>query len=450
MKSRFLIGLSAIALLILIFVQSIFITETYSTKQEQFDSRFGSMVRKAMLIFHNQDYNFGFDSVLYLLDNMALDYLYADADTITQTIPQAFYKVLSDYREAGTFLTDYVRKSGEEPAFTYHLQIDELALLDMQYEKQVYPDSIQLPEAPPEALQAGSYTEERNFFRITYGIYINFTNRSQLIIKEMRLVLSLSILTLILVFTVFFMTLRNMLKQLRLSDMKTDFINNMTHELKTPLSTISVASSSLGRSSVMQDENQVEELSGIIKRQNRHLSELIDRILDINIWEKDQVKLKPEQVAVEDWIRGILYVFDLEKGKESAEISLSVNLHSPTFYFDKVHMSNAINNLLSNSVKYGFPPCKIGIELKEDKGKLVLSLWDNGPGIKKEDLKHIFEKFYRGFEPKQRVIKGLGLGLYYVKQIVEAHGGTIHVSSTPGKGTRFTIQIPTEDASITG
>ena len=105
----------------------------------------------------------------------------------------------------------------------------------------------------------------------------------------MWFILTISIFTLLLVFTVFYVTLRNMLKQKRLSEMKTDFINNMTHELKTPLSTISVASSSLGNRSVIQQEDKVEELSGLIKRQNRHLSELIDRILDINIWEKDQI-----------------------------------------------------------------------------------------------------------------------------------------------------------------
>jgi len=443
-KSRFLIWLSALALLVLIAVQYIFITETYRTKQKQFDAHFGSLVREAMVVFNNQEYNFGLDSVLFLLDNMAVEYLFASADTLELTPGEAFFQTLANYREAEGFMEEYILKAGEEPVFTYHLQIDDLFLLDMGYEQQVYPDSVLLPAAPPAALLAGSYTYERNFFRIKYGVFINFTNRSKLILNEMWLILSLAVFTLLLVFTVFYITLRNMLRQKRLSDMKTDFINNMTHELKTPLSTISVASSSLGNRSVIQNNTKVKELSGLIKRQNRHLSELIDRILDINIWEKDQVKLRPEHIDVKVWIRQLVDAFILEQDKSPPEIDLRQEVASGIVLMDEVHMSTVINNLLSNSVKYGHPPCKIHMELNDGDGLLSITVSDNGPGIKKEELKHIFEKFYRGHEPKQRVIKGLGLGLYYVKQIVEAHRGKIEARSTPGKGTTFIIKIPNE------
>jgi two-component system phosphate regulon sensor histidine kinase PhoR len=266
----------------------------------------------------------------------------------------------------------------------------------------------------------------------------------------MWMILILYILTLVLLFLFFFMTLSNILKQKRLSEMKTDFINNMTHELKTPLSTISVASSSLGNRTIMQQQDKVEELSGLIKRQNKHLSELIDRILDINIWEKDQVKLKPEHVPVELWIREVVKAFLLKTEKDSPEINLNVNLHHETQLLDEVHMSTVINNLLTNAVKYGFSPCLIDLEVHDLHGDLVLEVKDNGPGIRKEDLKHLFEKFFRGAESKVRVIKGLGLGLYYVKQIVEAHQGTITVQSTLKKGAIFTIQIPTENGLTAG
>jgi len=112
---------------------------------------------------------------------------------------------------------------------------------------------------------------------------------------------------------------------------------------------------------------------------------------------------------------------------------------------DEVHMSTAMNNLLSNAVKYGHTPCKIKVDVHEKNGFLVLNISDNGPGIRKEELKHVFEKFYRGKESKERVIKGLGLGLYYVKQITEAHGGSISANSVPGKGTEFIIQIPVQN-----
>lgn len=450
MKSRLLIWLSAVALLILIGVQYVFITNTYRTKVAQFDAKFGGLVKEGMIAFNDHDLQFSLDSIFFVLDNLAVDYLFSDPDTILVSPAQAFHNILITYRTPALFLMDYIYKEGEDPLFTYYFQINELYLKDLGYEQQVYPDSLGLPMAPLEALLAGSYSHTRNFFRISYDIYINFINRSKLILNEMWLILTLDILTLLLVFTIFYITLRNMLRQKRLSEMKTDFINNMTHELKTPLSTISVASSSLGNRSIIQQANKVEELSGLIKRQNRHLSELIDRILDINIWEKDQVKLKPEKVSIEVWIGQVVDAFILEQEKVSPVIDLKVRIKEAMLVMDQVHMSTVINNLLSNALKYGNRPCNIALDVNDENGYLHISVTDNGPGIRKEEQKHIFEKFYRGEESKQRVIKGLGLGLYYVKQIVEAHQGTITVHSATGKGTKFYIKIPIENGLTIG
>jgi two-component system phosphate regulon sensor histidine kinase PhoR len=449
MKSRFFITLSALALLVLIIVQYIFITDTYRTKKEQFDTRFGNLLKEAISKFNSMDYNFAFDSVLFLLDDKAVEFMYASPDTLSQTPGEAFQQILNQYREPEYFIRDFIHKAGEDPEFTFHLQVNELFLVDIGFIQQVYPNGVQLPQAPATSLLAGNFTHERNFFNISYGIYIDFVNRSQLILKEMWLILVLDICTLILVFTVFILTLRNMMKQIRLSEMKSDFINNMTHELKTPLSTISVASSSLGNRIIIEDPERVEELSQLIKRQNKHLSELIDRILDINIWEKDQVKLKPEHLMLESWTRELVRGFLLEQGKEAPYIKLDFQLSRQTHLLDEVHMATVLNNLFSNAVRYGSTPCKIELKVTDHDHCLWLRVSDNGPGIKKEDQKHLFDKFYRGVEAKQRVIKGLGLGLYYVKQIVEAHGGSIAVQSKPGEGAAFIIKIPTDDGSFT-
>jgi len=449
MKSRFLIGLSALALLVLIGVQYIFITETYRTKKEQFDTRFGNLVKDAISKFNGMDYNFQFDSVLFLLDDKAVEFMFASPDTLFQTPGEVFQEILNQYREPEYFIRDYIHQAGVDPEFTYHLQIDELFLVDMGSRQLVYPNGVQLPQAPATALLAGNFTLERNFFNISYGIYIDFINRSQLILKEMWLILVLDICTLVLVFTVFILTLQNMMRQIRLSEMKSDFINNMTHELKTPLSTISVASSSLGNRTIIEDPERVEELSQLIKRQNKHLSELIDRILDINIWEKDQVKLKPEHLMLENWTRELVRGFMLEQGKEAPDISLDFQLSRESHLLDEVHMATVLNNLMSNAVRYGNSPCKINLKVADRDHCLWIAVSDNGPGIKREDLKHLFDKFYRGAEAKQRVVKGLGLGLYYVKQIVEAHGGSINVESKPGEGASFHIKIPTDDGPLT-
>jgi len=449
MKSRILIWMSALALMVLVAMQFLFVTDTYVTKQKQFDARFGSLVREGMSVFTSQDYNFPFDSVLYLLDNMALEYIFA-SDTVLQDPGKVFLETLLEYHEPEAFLRAFVRKKEEEPDFSYHLQLNELYFIDMGYEQKVYPDSLLLPRAPHNALLAGTYTHQRNFFRISYEVYIDFQNRTKMILNEMWLILCLSIFTVALVFTVFIITLRNMFFQKRLSEMKTDFINNMTHELKTPLSTISVASSSLGNPKVIQKEKMVEELSLMIKKQNKHLSELIDRILDINIWERDQVRLKKQAIRTENWISELIRAFQLKHKDSDLKIKLELIDPPEMISIDEVHMSTAINNILSNAVKYGYKPCKIKIRVSENHELLELVISDNGPGIKREELKHIFEKFFRGKESKERVIKGLGLGLYYVKQIVEAHGGSIHANSTPGRGVKFIIQIPTQHGNITG
>jgi len=449
MKSRFFIGLSALALLVLIAVQYIFITETYRTKKEQFDTRYGNLVKEGMSKFNSMDYNFDFDSVLFLLDDRAVEFMFSSPDSVYLTPGEVFQEILNQYKDPEYFIWDYIHKAGEDPEFNYHLQVDELYLVDIDFREQVYPNGIQLPRAPASALLAGNFTHERNFFSISYGIYIDFVNRSQLILREMWLILVLDLCTLILVFTVFILTLRNMLQQRRLSEMKSDFINNMTHELKTPLSTISVASSSLGNRTIIESPERVEELSGLIKKQNKHLSELIDRILDINIWEKDQVKLRPEHLMLESWTRQLVKAFLLEQENEAPEIQLDIQLNNETHLLDEVHMATVLNNLFSNAVRYGNTPCKIKLAVKDSEHCLGIDISDNGPGIKKEDLKHLFEKFYRGAEAKQRVVRGLGLGLYYVKQIVEAHGGTIMVQSKAGEGTTFYIKIPTDDGPVT-
>ncbi len=442
MKSRLLIWLSALALLVLVGVQYIFITQTYHTKQQQFDTKFGALAKEGLIAFNEYDVHFGLDSVMFLLDNLAVEYLYSDPDTFSLPPAVAFHKILRNYREPELFLREYIRRAGVNPSFTYYVQINKLYLMDIGTDRQVYSDSLLLPIAPEGALLAGSYEQIRNFFRISYDVYINFTNRSKMILNEMWLILSMAILTLLFIFIIFYLTLRNMLIQARLSEMKTDFINNMTHELKTPLSTISVASSALGERSVIQQKEKVEELSALIKRQNKHLSELIDRILDIHIWEKDEVRIRLTENQTEKWIKHLVNAFILEQGNRAPEIDSAYSLKNPRHRFDEVHMSTVVNNLLSNAVKYGSSPCRIRVELTEDDTHLQITISDNGPGIPREEQKHIFEKFYRGGESKKRVVKGLGLGLYYVRQIVEAHRGTIALQSAPGKGAAFIIHIP--------
>ena len=223
--------------------------------------------------------------------------------------------------------------------------------------------------------------------------------------------------------------------------MKTDFINNMTHELKTPLSTIAVASSTLSDESMLKDKKKVVKISEIIKKQNKHLTELIDRILEISIWEKDQVKLKKKTVHIYEFMEERIQLFRIENTGKDLDIQTDYKLDKDYVSLDEVHMTTVLNNLLSNAVKYckENPVIQVDVSLNT---KLRIRIHDNGIGIRKEDQRHIFDKFYRAGKGDFKTVKGLGLGLYYVKQIVTAHQGEIFLSSLPGKGSTFTIEIP--------
>ena len=180
MKSRLLISLSALALLVLITMQFLFVTDTYVTKKKQFDAHYGTLVKEGMAEFTSQDFNFAFDSVLYHLDNLALEYLYEKQDSSLGSPGESFHEALTNYKAPGIFLKDIIREAGEDPDFSYHLQLKELYLIDMGYESKVYPDStVLLPGAPETALLAGSYTQQRNFYRVSYKIYIDFQNRQR-------------------------------------------------------------------------------------------------------------------------------------------------------------------------------------------------------------------------------------------------------------------------------
>ena len=146
----------------LIGIQYVFITDTYRTKKDQFDAEFGSLVREGMEAFNDMDYHYGLDSMLFILDNLALDYLFSNPDTSITPPAVAFHSILRNYREPEYFLSNYIRKAGEEPLFTYYLQINDLYLIDMDYREQEYSDSMLINMAPPEALLASSYTYTRN------------------------------------------------------------------------------------------------------------------------------------------------------------------------------------------------------------------------------------------------------------------------------------------------
>jgi two-component system phosphate regulon sensor histidine kinase PhoR len=235
-------------------------------------------------------------------------------------------------------------------------------------------------------------------------------------------------------------TISNMLKQTRLSEMKTDFINNMAHELKTPLTTISIASSTLSESKKKLAPGKIRGLSEMISDQNKQLSKLIDHILDINLWEKDQISLQKKEVDLAELIRSRAEAFRVENANITFSLTEEVKLNGTKAEIDEFQFTIALHNLLSNALKYGGEPPVIQLDAGFEIDHVYVKVKDNGKGIRYDEQTQIFSKFYRGKDGGTR--KGLGLGLFYVKEIVELHGGTVEVFSKLGHGSTFVIRLP--------
>jgi signal transduction histidine kinase len=231
------------------------------------------------------------------------------------------------------------------------------------------------------------------------------------------------------------------MEEKRLSNLKTDFINNMTHELKTPLSTITVAGKTLEMEQIRNNEAKILETAKLIGKQSIHLNQLINLILEISMWERTQFQLDKKQVEVDELMEDIVNSF--KSGcRNCAKITQKYELDGIKTELDIVYFTTMINNLLTNAVKYSDKEPEINVEGFRDKESIYIKVSDNGIGINKTDQKHIFDKFYRVSTGNIHKIKGLGLGLYYVKRIAESHGGDVSVDSKPGKGSIFTVTLP--------
>ena len=227
---------------------------------------------------------------------------------------------------------------------------------------------------------------------------------------------------------------KNIMVEKLLSNLKTDFINNMTHELTTPLSTITVAGKTLELPMIRSSDTKILETAKLIGKQSIHLNQLINMILEISMWERTQFQLDKKKVKIEDFMNDIVESFK-SGGGNGASITQKYNFKDLDVDLDTIYFTTLMNNLLSNAVKYSDKDPVIEIEGFTEENNVCIKVADNGIGISKNDQKHVFDKFYRASTGNIHKYKGLGLGLYYVRKIAEAHGGDVSVSSKPGKGS---------------
>lgn len=279
-------------------------------------------------------------------------------------------------------------------------------------------------------------------FRKQNYLAIYFPEQKSYVFQSLGfMIFSSSFLTLFILIT-FSTTIYIILRQKRLSQIKSDFVNNMTHELKTPISTISLASQMLKDKSIPAKNKNIDHISGIISNESQRLGFQVEKVLQMAVFDKGKIDLKFQLLNVHNLIANISANFNLQVKKRDGKLHEKLLATNPFARIDEVHFTNVLFNLLDNAVKYSPDTPEITISTHNNKKGLFISIEDKGIGISKEDQKRIFEQFYRVPTGNIHNVKGFGLGLSYVKKILDAHQAAIQVTSELKKGTKFDIVLP--------
>lgn len=277
--------------------------------------------------------------------------------------------------------------------------------------------------------------------RLRFSFHVDIPNRRSTIILHMLPTFMLSLFSILSVVMIFFITFRNWLKQKKLSEMKSDFINSITHEFHTPLSAIIVANKTMQKEKILSNKESLRPLTEVVQRQAERLKVLISQVLDITTLNK--IPLKREDYSLHHLLDEILLDYRLKLIGNSVRFSLHKEAEGDTVSLDRFWFTTILQNIFDNAIKYNNSTFKeITVTTFDDKKFIYLSIRDNGIGMKEETKKQVFEKFYRHLHPAETSIKGLGLGLFYVKQAVDAHNWKIEIISIEGQGSTFVISIP--------
>lgn len=275
-------------------------------------------------------------------------------------------------------------------------------------------------------------------------IKLHFPDMNRYIFQSIRFMVPALIFTVILlVMYVFIIYL--ILRQRKYTEMKNDFINNMTHEFKTPISTISLAAQMLSDNSVKKDGKMFSHLAGIINDETKRLRFQVEKVLQVSLYEHNKARYNKRELDMNKIIEDVAHTYIIKVKNVGGEIATDLRAGNARIYGDEVHLTNVVFNLLDNALKYRREdtPLKLRIATHNDGNHIVIDIEDNGIGIKREDIHKIFTRFYRVHTGDRHDVKGFGLGLAYVKQIVELHDGNIHAESQLGQGTDFVITLPT-------
>lgn len=459
-KRNTILILGILAILFIIVAQAIILRGLWNQQNEMLTLRYRSLAQEANVSLRGSGIEVH-DTVWFILNQYSQKLVkelpeIKDEQKLTEKkkeIIDFFTAALEKEQDFTAYLSNYFEGQGFEKNFNYRIALTNLEIITSDSTSVIVfrSDSYVSPGAPgslrprvDDSKSSISVLRQRLFgndFYLNFEYYIDFSDKQKLILRETAVSLLISLLSIMVVMIIFLVTYRNLMEEKRLSNLKTDFINNMTHELKTPLATITVAGKTLEMEKIRQDDSKILETAKMIGKQSVHLNQLINMILEISMWERTEFQLDKKKVDVEEFMNDVVESFKTGYGNSSS-LSQKYNFNGIKADLDIVYFTTMINNLLSNAVKYCDKDPVINVEgFVEDKN-ICISISDNGIGIARADQKHVFDKFYRASTGNIHKYKGLGLGLYYVKKIATAHGGNVTLSSKPGKGSIFTVTIP--------
>lgn len=299
-----------------------------------------------------------------------------------------------------------------------------------KYPKELLQNSFSIPLFPSDMFTNPDY------------LMLYFPHEKKFLISQLRGTLFISIFLVLVIIFSFYYTVMTVFRQKKLSEMKNDFINNMTHEFKTPISTISLACEALKDEDIVKSGTLYENYINMIDEENNRLGGMAEKILQSARLEKDKIVLNKEEVDVHEIIREAMKNIQLQVEKKGGKIITELNAEKHILNADRVHLTNVIFNLLDNANKYTPHNPEIIIKTGNSYSGIIISIKDNGIGIGKSNQKKVFEKLYRVPTGNIHNVKGFGLGLSYVKAIIDAHGGKISLESELNKGTKFIITLP--------
>ena len=303
-----------------------------------------------------------------------------------------------------------------------------------------YSDSLQYEKQIVLMQPAGGSSLE-NLIPPEYLVVI-VPNQNSIVLKELTWFIVGAVLFTLIIIAAFFLTIRTLLRQKKVGEIKSDFINNMTHEFKTPLATISLAVDALKNEKVAGDKVKTDYFTGIIKEENKRMNKQVETILQAALLDKQKVQLNLKRMHAHELIRHAVTNITLPVNERGGELIIKTEAAKDEILADEVHFTNFVNNLLDNALKYSGEKPLIKLTTSNAGTLFKIKIEDRGIGMNKETLNRIFEKFFRAHTGNVHNVKGFGLGLSYVKTMVEAHKGTIKAESVLGKGSSFTIAFP--------